>query len=66
MSRRYCQKEKEYMIDKAIEVIESLDGNYPSFKNYVWAVQHVLKGGEINNATDKLVYDILKSRGKLK
>lgn len=65
MSKRYSHKEKEYMIEKAIEVVESLDGDYPSFKNYVWSVQHILKGGEVKNGTDQLVHDILKRKGKL-
>ena len=42
------------MIEKAIEAIENLDSEYPSFKNYVCAVQHVLKGGAINNKTDHI------------
>ncbi len=65
MSRRYTQEEKEYMIDKAIEVVESLDGDYPSFKNYVWSVQYILRGGVVKNGTDQLAYDSLKKKGKL-
>ncbi len=65
MSKRYSQEEKEYMIEKAIEAVESLDGDYPSFKNYVWSVQHVMKGGEPKNSLDELVHSILKQRGKI-
>ena len=36
MSKRYTQEEKEYMAEMAIEIVQKLDGHYPSFKNYVW------------------------------
>ena len=65
MGRRYTQEEKVYLLNKAIEAIESLDGDYPSFKNYVWSVQHILKGGKINNNLDRLAYEMLKEKGKL-
>lgn len=65
MRKRYTQEEKIYLLNKAIEAVENLDGHYPSFKNYVWSVQHILKGGEINNSLDRLAYEILKEKGKL-
>jgi len=64
MSKRYTQEEKEYMAKMAIEIVEKLNGQYPSFKNYVWAAQHILKGGEINNSTDQLIFDIINKRFK--
>jgi len=65
MSKRYTQEEKEYMAEMAIEIVQKLDGHYPSFKNYVWAAQHLLKGGEPNNKVDELVFEKLKERGCL-
>jgi len=62
MSKRYTQEEKEYMAKMAIEIVEKLNGQYPSFKNYVWAAQHILKGGEINNSTDQLIFDIINKK----
>jgi len=62
MSKRYTQEEKEYMAKMAIEIVKKLNGQYPSFKNYVWATQHILNGGEINNSTDKLIFDIINKK----
>ena len=41
---------------------EKLNGEYPSFKNYVWAAQHILNGGDINNNTDQLIFDIINKK----
>ncbi len=60
--RRYSQKEKEHMAEMAIEIVQKLNGQYPSFKNYVWAAQHILNGGEINNNTDQLIFDIINKK----
>lgn len=65
MSKRYAQKEKEYMAEMAIEIVVKLNGDYPSFKNYVWAAQHLLNGGTPNNRVDELVLEKLKSSGRL-
>lgn len=65
MSKRYTQKEKEYMAEMAIEIVVKLNGDYPSFKNYVWAAQHLLNGGTPNNMVDELVLEKLKSSGHL-
>ena len=62
MSKRYTQEEKEYMAKMAIEIVKKLNGQYPSFKNYVWAAQHILSGGEINNSTDQLIFDIINKK----
>jgi len=62
MSKRYTQEEKEYMAKIAIEIVKKLNGQYPSFKNYVWAAQHILNGREINNSTDKLIFDIINKK----
>jgi hypothetical protein len=62
MSKRYTQEEKEYMAKMAIEIVKKLNGQYPSFKNYVWAAQHILNGGEINNNTDQLIFDIINKK----
>ncbi len=59
MAKRYTQEEKEYMAKMAIKIVNELDNSYPSFKNYVWAAQHIMNGGEVNNNTDKIVKDIL-------
>lgn len=53
MSKRYTQTEKEYMAEMAIDIIVKLNGEYPSFKNYVWAAQHLLNGGTPNNRVDE-------------
>ena len=60
MAKRYSQDEKEYMAKMAIKIVKELDKDYPSFKNYVWAAQHIMKGGEVNNGTDQTVKDILE------
>ncbi len=65
MSKRYTQKEKEYMAEMAIEIVVKLNGDYPSFKNYVWAAQHLLNGGTPNNQVDELVMEKLKLSGHL-
>jgi hypothetical protein len=65
MSKRYTQKEKEYMAKLAIEIVLKLNGDYPSFKNYVWAAQHILKGGAPNNQVDELIMEKLKLSGHL-
>jgi hypothetical protein len=65
MRKNYTNADKEYMIEKAIEIVTSLDGDYPSFKNYVWSVQHILKGGHPNNQIDNLVLAKLKNKGFL-
>lgn len=65
MSKRYTQTEKEYMAEMAIEIVVKLNGDYPSFKNYVWAAQHILNGGTPNNQVDELVMEKLKSSGRL-
>ena len=62
MSKRYINEEKEYMAKTAIEIVEKLNGQYPSFKNYVWAAQHILSGGDINNNTDQLIFDIINKK----
>ena len=62
MGKRYTQQEKEYMAKMAIEIVKKLNGQYPSFKNYVWAAQHILNGGEINNNTDQLIFDIIHKK----
>lgn len=62
MGKRYTQEEKEYMAKMAIEIVKKLNGQYPSFKNYVWAAQHILNGGEINNNTDQLIFDIISKK----
>ena len=62
MSKRYTQEEKEYMAKMAIEIVAKLNGQYPSFKNYVWAAQHILNGGDINNNTDQLIFDIINKK----
>jgi hypothetical protein len=46
----------------AIEIVKKLDGQYPSFKNYVWAAQHVLSGRDIKNSTDQLIFDIINKK----
>lgn len=65
MRKNYTQKEKEYMAEIAIEVVLKLNGDYPSFKNYVWAAQQMLRGGEPNNQVDELVMEKLKLLGHL-
>jgi hypothetical protein len=64
MRKIYTEKDKEYMFEKAYEIVKSLDGDYPSFKNYVWSVQHLLKGGQPNNKVDKFVQEQLKAYKK--
>lgn len=61
MAKRYTQDEKEYMAKMAIKIVRELDKDYPSFKNYIWAAQNMIKGKEIANGTDQVVYDVLKS-----
>jgi hypothetical protein len=53
------------MAEMAIEIVVKLNGDYPSFKNYVWAAQHLLNGGTPNNQVDELVLEKLKSIGHL-
>jgi len=65
MRKNYTQKEKEYMAEMAIEAVVKLNGDYPSFKNYVWAAQQMLKGGDPSNPVDELVMEKLKSLGHL-
>lgn len=65
MSKRYTQEQKEYMAEMAIEIVKKLNGDYPSFKNYVWAAQHILNGGTPNNQVDELVMEKLKLSGSL-
>ena len=60
MAKRYTQEEKEYMAKMAIKIVRELDKDYPSFKNYVWAAQSMLKGKEIANSTDQILYDTLR------
>lgn len=62
MSKIYTQEEKEYMAKMAIKIVRELDKDYPSFKNYVWAAQSMLRGKDIKNSTDQLVYDILHKK----
>lgn len=62
MSKRYTQKQKEYMAKMAIKIVKELNDDYPSFKNYVWAAQSMLNGKDIKNNTDQLVYDILHKK----
>ena len=62
MSKRYTQEEKEHKAKMAIEIVKKLNGQYPSFKNYVWAAQHVLSAGKINNNTDQLIFDIINKK----
>jgi len=62
MSKRYTQEEKEHMAEMAIEIIKKLNGQYLSFKNSVWAAQHILSGGDINNSTDQLIFDIINKK----
>jgi hypothetical protein len=62
MSKRYTQEEKEYMAKMAIEIVAKLNGQYPSFKNYVLAAQHILNGGDINNNTDPLIFNIINKK----
>jgi hypothetical protein len=62
MSKRYTQEEKEYMAKMAVEIVKKLNGQYPSFKNYVWSAQHILSGGKIYNNTDQLIYDIINKK----
>lgn len=64
MRKNYTIKDKEYMVQKAYEIVKSLDGDYPSFKNYVWSVQHILKGGQPNNKVDEFVQEQLKASKK--
>lgn len=53
------------MVEMAIEIVVKLDGDYPSFKNYVLVAQHLLNGGTPNNRVDELVLEKLKSSGRL-
>lgn len=53
------------MAEMAIEIVLKLNGDYPSFKNYVWAAQHILNGGAPNNQVDELVMEKLKLLGHL-
>jgi len=46
----------------AIEIVKKLNGQYPSFKNYVWATWHIFSGGDINNSTDQLIFDIINKK----
>ena len=62
MSKKYTQEEKEYMARIAIESVEKLNGQYPSFKNYVWAAQYILNGGKIHNNIDQLIFDIIHKK----
>ena len=62
MSKKYTQEEKEHMARMAIEIVEKLNGQYPSFKNYVWAAQYILNGGKINNNIDQLIFDIIHKK----
>ena len=62
MSKRYTQEEKEYMAKMAIEIVKKLKEQYPFFKNYVWSAQHILSGGDINNSTDQLIFDIINKK----
>ena len=57
--KRYTQEEKEYMAKMAVEIVQKLNGQYPSFKNYIWSAQHILNGGGINNSVDQMIYDII-------
>ena len=50
------------MARMAIEIVKKLNGQYPSFKNYVWAAQHILNGGKINNNIDQLIFDIIHKK----
>lgn len=54
MAKRYTQEEKEYMAKMAIEIIQKLDKDYPSFKNYVWAAQSMLNGKKLQIVQIKL------------
>jgi hypothetical protein len=65
-NRRYTEAEKDYMTDQAIKAVLDLDGDYPSFKNYIWSVQHVLNGGTLNNNLDITIRQKLNQRGLLK
>ena len=65
MNRRYTQAEKDYLIEQAIKAVTDLNGDYPSYKNYIWAVQHVLRGGTPNNNLDRVVRMKLIERGLL-
>jgi hypothetical protein len=50
------------MARMAIKTVEKLNGQYPSFKNYVWVAQHILNGGKINNNIDQLIFDIIHKK----
>lgn len=65
MRKRYTKIDKEYMAEMAIEIVLKLDGDYPSFKNYVWSVQHLMKGRQPANEIDMFVLEKLKAAGHL-
>ena len=58
-NRSYTKEEKKYLAQQAIAAVLSLDGDYPSFKNYIWTAQCILNGKEPKTNIDVLVTDSL-------
>ncbi|WP_157204057.1 hypothetical protein [Methylomonas methanica] len=68
MSKRYTQTDKDHMARIAINAakeLQELGGQYPSFKNYVWAAQHILNGGTPNNKVDEFMLEKIREAGLL-
>ena len=37
-----------------------------SLARFVWAAQHILSGGDINNNTDQLIFDIINKKSEMR